>query len=327
MIMHHKNSAVSRKAERQRLWNPVIERGIVDDSLLSTIYCKAECGFSEKAFFGTKGQKKCPKCKSAGLTVSAFNHRNAPVANATEKFAQCLIQSAINESRDLRGQYFAKRGIICHQLGLTGKSGADVAILKEDVAGPVKPELIECLFEIKMSVIWNWHERDLKRPTADYDCHAGRPSIYRTDSILKATGKAAITRSYPGGDRIPFVIVGNTPPPVGYRPNIDGTVKSGLIQRWISLTPNPLTVAPKKSPSKRNPKTTAGSGFLRIDEISELQDLLVLLLGKQWQYMGAMTSAERIGKIIKSLDLNRSAAEIGNEFLLRLPEANATSQV
>ena len=293
--------------------------------MLATIYCKANCGFSARALFGFKS-RKCPDCKSSGIAVSTLNGRNAPLANETEKFALRIIQDAIDATPDLKGRHFAKRGVICHQLGLKGNSGADIAILNRDVRGPAPLTAIELLFEIKMSFIWNWHENDLTQPIADYDAHGGTPSIYRTDSILKATGKAAITRSYPGSETIPFIVVGNTPPPSGYRPNIDGTVQSGLIQKWLSLTPNPLVVEPSKSPDIRNPKQTDG-GFLRIDAMQELQDLLVSLLGRRWRHIGAMTDAEKIGRLIQSLDLNRSATAIGDEFLRRLPEASAASDI
>ena len=308
------------------LWTVETEREVIDESLLATIYCKGDCGFSEKAFFNTP-KKKCPRCKTTGLGVQAFNHRNAPVANETEKFALRLIRSAIDESPKLAGRYFAKRGVICKALGLKGNSGADVAILNRDLNGPVPADIIECLFEIKMSVIWNWHENDLTRPIADYDCHSGRPSIFRTDSILKAIGKAAITRSHIGSERIPFVVVGNSPPPGGYRANIDRTVDSGLIQKWISLTPNPLFVQPNKSPDERNPKTTNTGGFLRIDSFGELQELLLSLLGQRWRYIGTMTDSQHIGRLIRSLNLSRSDQDIGDEFLQRLPAANTASRI
>ena len=83
---------------------------------------------------------------------------------------------------------------------------------------------------------------------------------------------------------------------------------------------------PSKSPDQRNPKKTAGE-FLRIDDIRELQNLLLTVLGRKWWYMGAMSDAEKVGQLIKSLDLKRSAVEIGDEFLQRLPEANATSEI
>ena len=323
MTTRYKNDA-SRQEPSNRLWSSEVERSLLDDSMLATIYCKANCGFSERALF-KMNVKKCPACKASALSVRTLNGRNAPLAMETEKFALRIIQAAIDESSELVGRHFAKRGVICPPLGLKGNSGADIAILDRDRNGPVPLEAIECLFEIKMSFIWNWHERNLAHPIADYDKHGGTPSIYRTDSILKATGKAAITRSYAGSENIPFVVVGNTPPR-GYRTNVDGTVSSGLIQKWISLTPSPLIVEPTMETSQRNPKRTAG-GFLRIDNIKELQNLLLTLLGCKRQYIGAMTDAEKIGQLIKSLNLERSAVEIGGEFLRRLPEANAILEI
>ena len=324
MTTRYKNDA-TRQKPCNRLWSSEVEQSLLDDSMLATIYCKANCGFSERALF-KRNVKKCPACKASGLSVRTLNGRNAPLAIETEKFALRIIQTAIDESSELVGRHFAKRGVICPPLGLKGNSGADIAILGRDISGPVPLEAIECLFEIKMSFIWNWHERNLSHPIADYDKHGGTPSIYRTDSILKATGKAAITRSYIGSESIPFVVVGNTPPPRGYRANVDGTVRSGLIQKWISLTPSPLIVEPTMEANQRNPKRTAG-GFLRIDDIRELQNLLLTLLGRKRQYIGAMTDAEKVGKLIKSLNLERSAVEIGGEFLRRLPEANAISEI
>jgi hypothetical protein len=106
---------------------------------------------------------------------------------------------------------------------------------------------------------------------------------------------------------------------------VDGTVKAGLIQKWISLTPNPLVVEPTRAPSKRNPKET--TGFLRIDNVTELQELLTTTLTTEWQYIGAMVEAKKIGQIIKSLDLSQAPEQIGYEFLRQLPQASALSKL
>ena len=78
--------------------------------------------------------------------------------------------------------------------------------------------------------------------------------------------------------------------------------------------------------NRRNPERTAG-GFLRIDDIKELQNLLLTLPGRKRQYIGATTDAEKVGQLIKSLNLERSVVEIGGEFLRRLPEANAILEI
>ena len=309
------------------LWTVDVERDILTDTMFATIYCdrtKGGCGHTERAVFrGRSG--KCPICGKAAIGVSAFNQRNAVVADITERFALDLFSQAVSISPELSGKFFVKRNVVCSQLELRGATAADMAILNDDIKGPVPAKNIECIFEIKMSVIWNWAEGDKSHPLADYDAHAGRPSIYRTDSILKAIGKAAITRSCQGSERIPFIVVANTPPPPNYRDKVDGTVKAGLIQKWISLTPNPLIVEPARLSTRRNPKRT--TGFMRIDTVSELQELLTTTLTTDWQYIGAMVEAKKIGALIKSLDLSRTPEHVGYEFLKRLPEASALSEL
>lgn len=309
------------------LWNVAVEKNMLNDSMFATIYCdttKGGCGHTERAIFRAHSGK-CPICGESALGVSAFNQRNAIVADVTERFALDLFRHAIDTSRQLSGRYYVKRNVICPQLELRSATAADMAILNQDLEGPVPVEAIKCILEVKMSIIWNWVEANNTEPVADYDAHAGRPSIYRTDSILKAIGKAAITRSCSGSETIPFVVIGNTPPPPNYRDKVDGTVKAGLIQKWISLTPNPIVVEPNRSPTRRNPKETIG--FLRIDGISKLQEVLETILTTQWQYVGAMVEAKKIGAIIKKLDLSRTAEEIGHEFLSQLPSASTLSKL
>jgi hypothetical protein len=293
------------------LWSEHIERDVLVDSMFATISCK-KCGYVEKSLF-RRSSDKCPNCGARPVAVSEFNQRNAIVADATERFTLQLFQSIVNGPGTLKGRFFVKRNVECPQLELRNRTKADLAILDRDVDGPVTPEQIKCIFEVKMSVIWNWSETDRRQPLADYDSHAGRPSIYRTDSILKAIGKAAITRACKGSERIPFVVVGNTPPPVAYRDKVDGTVRSGLIQKWISLTSEPLVVKAKLLPDKRNPKETFG--FLRIDSKNELEEIFVNVLTKDWRYMGAMVEPKEIGGIIRGLDLTKTDEEIGEAFL------------
>ena len=322
MTISHKTSVSA--TNKPQLWSVESEQRFVEASMLATIYCKGDCDFSEKSLFlGRPGN--CPDC-GRKLAVDTPNHRNAVVGAKTETFAQKLLSSALEGLRpQLTQDLFVKQGVKCPSLGLKAGSGADLAIVTQEKGGPVPASAIKCLFEVKMSFIWNWHEENLTAPTADYDSHFGRPSISRTDSILKAIGKALITRSYTGSEGIPFVVIGNTPPPPGYRAHIDRTVSSGLIQKWISLTPQPLVVDTKDTSGKRNPKSTPG--FLRIDEVKELQQLLKTLLTKKWLYTSAMVEAEKVGRLIKSLDMDGTPEQIGQDFLRRLPEASISSEI
>ncbi len=306
----------------RELWSWEVERDNLTDSMFATVYCdtqKGGCGYREKAIF--RGvSAKCTSCGRATLGVSEFNQRNAIVADLAERFVLSLFQRVLDASKELKGRYFVKRNVVCNQLELKERTAADLAILNQDIDGPVLASQISCLFEVKMGIIWNWAESDRRHPIADYDRHSGRPSLYRTDSILKAVGKAAIIRSCPGSGSIPFMVVGNTPPPLNYRDKVDGTVRAGLIQQWISLTPSPLVVDPSTSPKTRNPKSTAG--FRRIDHESELASLLETAVSADWHYVGAMVEPARVGEIIRQLDLSRTDEEIGLELLKRLPTAN-----
>ena len=58
-----------------------------------------------------------------------------------------------------------------------------------------------------------------------------------------------------------------------------------------------------------------------------MQNLLLTLLGCKGQYINAMTDVGKVENLIKSLDLERSATEIGREFLRQLPEANSISEI
>lgn len=307
-----------KESQAHPLWTPDIERSVLNESMFATIYCP-NCQYTEKAVFRGKSPK-CPRCRIGKLSVSEFNQRNAIVADATERFAVALFDDVVQHSPDLHGKFFVKRNVVCRQLELYGQSKADMAILDQNLDTPVSPNRIKCIFEIKMSIIWNWSEDNRDKPLSDYDSHAGRPSIYRTDSILKAIGKAAVTRSCSGSERIPFIVVGNTPPPPGYRDKVDGTVKAGLIQQWISLTPSPLAVQTGDPAQERNPKHTLG--FQRLDDTRELEQLLLNMLTRNWRYMGAMVEAEQIGQVIKSLDLSKTPEEIGEAFLQRMASPN-----
>jgi len=136
------------------LWSHEIEQEILTDTMFATISCR-QCGYVEKSVFrGSSG--KCPSCGSRRLVVSEFNQRNAIVADNTEKFALQLFQSVVNNSDILKGKFFIKRNVECPQLELRGRTKADLAILDDNLDGPIHPEKIKCIFEVKMSIVWNW---------------------------------------------------------------------------------------------------------------------------------------------------------------------------
>ncbi len=301
------------------MWNPEKEREFIkntDAVVWATISCM-DCDFRYEALFKKTKPRRCLEC-GGKLSSTTPQGRNSPVSIFTEKFASEIFEGALKKAGydDLE----VKRNVVCDELDLTSRSAADMAVVKKGVKGRVyEASQIEIVFEVKMSLIWNWEPKkdgDIQIE-ADYDNHKGRGSIYRTDSILKAIGKGAIFRSHFQSNDIPYIVVGNSPPPKSYLDKIDGSVRAGIVQRFLSLTPEPLVID-KSDPKERNPKESKGEGFLRIDSKDELKDFIDDLLDDERIFIGSMLKKTKLGKIIKSLDLDKEYSEIGEAFFKRL---------
>lgn len=302
------------------LWDPDVERELlkqVGEKAFTTISCpetKGGCGkFQNEAIFAERSI--CPHCKTS-LTVRVANRRNAPVSAFTERWARGVVQEAVD--LHFKGKYFVERGVACPELSLTGGSTADLAILRRQGKVNVKPQDIVAVIEIKMSIIWNWQKGETQ-PSSDFDVHRGRPSIFRSDSLLKAIGKGAIFRSAPASRTIPYLVIGNSPPPKGYYDKIDGTVRLGIAQRFISLTPNPLI--DQKATATRNPKSTPGGGFVRVDSVEELGAFLKEVIETDWVGLEGMTDRSTLGRILKSLDPSAPPEKITDQFLRKLQKS------
>ncbi len=308
----------------EKLWNPEEERKLIknliedDVNVWAEIQCES-CGHKYEAFF--KKSSKCPQC-NAKVSSTTPQGRNNPLAARTEEFAANIIDKALKEAG--LGEFAVDRNVRCDDLGLTSRTKADAAIVRSESHSNdnYAPEQIKVIFEVKMSVIWNWElDKEGKLVvTSDYDGHKGRGSIYRTDSILKAIGKATIFRGYPKSNTVPFIVIGNSPPPKGYLDNIDASVASGIVQKYLSLTPNPLVVDPSDS-EERNPKESDGKGFLRMDSLDELKRFVKNLVKEDIIFFSSMLGKPDLGKLIKSLDLSKEHKEIGQEFFDKLYKA------
>lgn len=292
------------------LWSPEVERDLiakVGEKCFTTIECTtAECSkFKERAVFSEKSA--CPHCKGK-LRVQVAQARNVPVSTFTEIYAREVMQAAIDKY--YKGTLFVERGVQCDELSLTDGSGADLAIVKRQGQATLNAEDIVVVMEVKMSLVWNWKLGEDK-PSSDFYQHNGRPSLSRTDSLLKAIGKGAIFRSTEKSRRIPYLVIGNCPPPEGYYAKIDGAVRSGLVQKFISLTPKPVL----SGPPMRNPKETSGGGFLRIDSMDELATFLKSVIDGKGVYLGRMVDRKELGEKLKALDSNGPSEEVADRFI------------
>jgi hypothetical protein len=297
------------------MWTENDEKDFLNEATVNVwaeINC-SECDYSYKALFKKKGN--CPNCGTR-LRSNTPQQRNGPVGNFTENFVYKKIQTILNKSPKIKGLE-AKREVTCEELDLTGRSGADVAIVHEGRDGTDYPaNEIEMVLEVKMSLIFNWEPGDNGDPVivGDYDAHTGRPSIARTDSILKAIGKAGIFRAHKASTTIPYIVVGNCPPPTSYYDKIDGSVRAGITQKFISLTANPIPLNGENA-GTRNPDQTPKNGFERIDTLDELQSFLECWLTEERFYIGAFLKDETIGTIIKSIDMSQAPEQIGQAFV------------
>ena len=227
--------------------------------------------------------------KSYKGTKATLQSRNALIGSFTEKYSVNLLQDFANS----KGLY-AVQGVICKEVGLTPQSPADVALCKtKQREQSVKN--IAALFEVKMSVVWNWELRNNQLAClGDFKTHQGNPGLLRSDSMLKAIGKSINIRvSGYSAAHIPIIVLGNTPITESYILKVDHLCKAGIIQGFWSVNPNPL------NNNGDNLKCTPQSGFIRMDSYDELRRNLDKLLSEQLDFFSSMKSRKELGQIIE----------------------------
>ncbi len=241
---------------------------------------------------------------------TTLQSRNSLIGNYTEKWGADLIKEFAEE----RGCYVVQ-GAICDEIGLANRSNADIAICKtKDIIQ--QPDNILLIIEVKMSIVWNWELkiRNGKRefiPLGDYKTHQGNPGLLRSDSMLKAIGKSINIRvSGNEASKIPIIILGNTPITNSYYEKVDHLRKSGVIQGFWSVNPNPLD-----SVGNKNIKSTKGLGFYRYDSYEELKGKLEALLKEKVEFFSGMRSKSELGRIIEIASKESTVEKKAEKFL------------
>ena len=171
-------------------------------------------------------------------------------------------------------------------------------------------ENIKLIFEVKMSIVSNYQYFSTKNKIkyiGDYKTHKGNPSLLRSDSMLKAIGKSINIRVYDTSTKIPIVILGNSPITNSYIKKVDYLKKSGVIQGFISLFPNPsendfITTTPEK-------------GFQTVTNIDYLKKILAPLVKNELNYFSSMISKKELGKIITIASFENSDIAKAEKFL------------
>lgn len=234
---------------------------------------------------------------------TTLQSRNSLIGNYTEKWVTDLIHQVVKDKN-----LYSIQGAVCEEVGLNKKSSGDCVISRKKSL-ELKPEDILMIFEVKMSIVWNWQLiNNTLKCIGDYNTHTGNPSILRSDSMLKAIGKGINIRVSGNASKIPIVILGNTLITNTYHNKVDHLKSAGIIQGFWSLNPNPL------EDSKTITHTT-NSGFMKMNSFSDLKTNIDNLLAQDLNFFSSMKNKKELGKIIEVANKKGSYEEKAEEFL------------
>ena len=288
----------------QDLWNQEVERSFFETEMHRSIPPeKLFCVTSDNRFLaywpkGYTGRKP------------ALQSRNSFIGKFTETWTKELIQNCVRTQN-----LFAVQGAVCEEIGLTSKSDADVVIARRK-GKYLDPEDILVIFEVKMSVVWNWELANNNELIClgDYNTHIGIPGLLRSDSMLKAIGKSINIRvSSPRASAIPIIVIGNTPITDNYQNKVDHLKTAGIIQGFWSVNPRPLD-------GQNTLETTSGKGFMRFDTYESFQRSVVELLSMPMNFFSGMKSKEELGKLVESANDESTYQQKGEIFLKLLQD-------
>ncbi len=281
------------------LWSKTTEEKFFQEALKLTT--------ADKLFYRSKDHRYYaywPKGYQGSRTT--LQSRNSFIGDFSEKFVVDLLQP-IARKRDL----FAVQGVVCPEIGLTPQSPTDVALCKTPERIQPPKQLV-AIFEVKMSIVWNWELVDRQLLCiGDFTSHTGRPGLLRSDSMLKAIGKSINIRvSSSRSANIPIIVLGNTPIAESYIAKVDHLKRFGIVQGFWSLNPSPIL-----NPNTLNRKMSPRQGFLRMDSYTELADHVGTLLDSSYQYFSSMLTKAELGRVIEIADREILPEKKAEKFL------------
>ena len=232
--------------------------------------------------------------------------RNSLIGNYSEIWVNDLLKHILEDT----GLHVIQQAQI-PAIGITLKSPADIAIATRGKK-VLMPEEVKLIFEVKMSLVWNWQYDESTghiREIGDYRTHQGRPSFTRSDSVLKAIGKCIDIRvSSFKSSRIPLIILGNAPLSNGFCKKADYLKQAGIIQGFWSLNPFPLNHGNTRKRSHQD-------GFIRFDNIMELNITLNQLFKQELNFFSSMETPETLGQMIEIANRENTYEEKGLKFI------------
>ena len=279
------------------LWNIETERNFFFEALSNfaspeQIFYDLKSGYFAYVPKKTDGEKK------------TLQSRNSLIGNYTEKWTKDIFNLI---AKDLG--LFDVNGIVCNQLGLTKQSRADLALCTIN-STIQSPENIKLIFEVKMSIVSNYQFTQPKTISllGDYKSHKGTPSLLRSDSMLKAIGKAInIKVSCVDATIIPIIILGNSPITTHYSHKVDYLKTSGVIQGFWSLNPNPI--------KSKYIRMTTKLGFQTIENMEKLKKVTKELLSQKSYYFSSMIPKAQLGRFILKANKEKTDIAKAEKFL------------
>lgn len=241
----------------------------------------------ENLMVNVRGRYYAFQPKDSAERVNTPQSRNSFIGSTTERWCKELFRQIAKDNN-----LYAVNGVVCEEIGLSRQSSADLAFCTSpDIVQ--KPENIKLIFEIKMGIVNNYLYNDNLEFCfcGDYTTHKGNPSLLRSDSMLKAIGKSINLRvDSSKAKKIPIVIIGNSPITSSYVKKVDCLKQSGVIQKFISLYPNPTNNEfIRESPSK---------GFETFDTPVKIERYINQILNVNMNYFSSMLSNRDLGRII-----------------------------
>ena len=279
------------------MWGIQDERNFFSNALMS--------GFANKKdlFYEIDDKFLVYIPKTIKKNIPTLQSRNALIGSYTETWCQKLLEPL---AKNLN--LFAINGVVCDELGLNKSSRADLAFCTTNEISQ-KAENIKLIFEIKMSVVNNYELiNDELKFVGDYKTHKALPSLTRSDSMLKAIGKAINIRlSCEKARSIPIVVLGNTHISENYLNKVDHLGQYGVLQKIISLNPN--------LDSNKHSKLCY---FDTPTNENKLYEMLESILKQDFYYFSAMISKKKLGQIIKKYSHLDDEVQVAQNFLNEL---------
>ena len=248
-----------------------------------------------------------PKEKNTG--GQALQSRNSLIGQYSEKWCTKFLNPIANKLG-----LFSMNGVICPELGLTNTSNADIAFCTKNHINQSAGD-IKLIFEVKMSIVNNYSydkKTNQLKFIGDYTTHKGNPSILRSDSMLKAIGKSINIRvSSADANKIPIIILGNSPISKNYQEKVDLLKQAGVIQGFISLYPNPTS---------HYIKETRNGGFQTFSDYSLLQSFILKLVTSNMSFFSSMLPKQKLGELIEMASKETTKSAKAEKFLQSLNE-------